>query len=47
MQVGDTPLVRLERLPGSGSAEVYVKWEGANPTGSMKDQMALSMNEGA
>ena len=47
MQVGDTPLVRLERLPGSGSAEVYVKWEGANPTGSMKDRMALSMIEGA
>jgi len=28
-------------------AEVWVKWEGANPTGSMKDRMALSMVEGA
>lgn len=28
-------------------AEIWVKWEGANPTGSMKDRMALSMVEGA
>lgn len=28
-------------------AEIWVKWEGANPTGSMKDRMALSMIEGA
>lgn len=47
MQIGNTPLVRLRRLPGSGSAEIYVKWEGAHPTGSMKDRMALSMIEGA
>ncbi len=47
MHIGNTPLIRLERLPRSGSAEVYVKWEGANPTGSMKDRMALSMIEGA
>lgn len=45
--IGNTPLVRLERLPGPGCAEVWVKWEGANPTGSMKDRMALSMVEGA
>jgi len=31
----------------SNAAEVWVKWEGANPTGSMKDRMALSMVEGA
>ena len=32
--------------PGNG-VEVWVKWEGANPTGSMKDRMALSMVQGA
>ncbi len=46
-RIGNTPLFRLEHLPEKGSAEVYVKWEGANPTGSMKDRMALSMIEGA
>jgi cysteine synthase A len=45
--IGDTPLIRLERLSGPDSAEIYVKYEGANPTGSMKDRMALSMIEGA
>ena len=47
MSIGNTPLVRLERLPEPGSAEIFVKWEGANPTGSMKDRMALAMVEGA
>ena len=46
-RIGNTPLFRLEHLPGPESAEVYVKWEGANPTGSMKDRMALAMIEGA
>jgi cysteine synthase A len=45
--IGNTPLIKLERLPEPGSAEVYVKYEGANPTGSMKDRMALAMIEGA
>ena len=36
MTIGNTPLVRLEVLPGAGSADVFVKWEGADPTGSMK-----------
>ena len=45
--IGRTPLLRLVRLPGPASADVFVKWEGANPTGSMKDRMALSMVEGA
>ena len=45
--IGNTPLVRLARMPGPQSAEVFVKLEGANPTGSMKDRMALSMIEGA
>ena len=47
MKPGNTPLVKLERLSEPGSAEIYVKYEGANPTGSMKDRMALSMIEGA
>lgn len=44
--IGNTPLVRLEKTT-AGGAEVWVKLEGANPTGSMKDRMALSMIEGA
>lgn len=47
MTIGNTPLVRLNVLPEPGSADIFVKWEGANPTGSMKDRMALSMIEGA
>lgn len=45
--VGNTPLIKLERLSEPGCAEIFVKYEGANPTGSMKDRMALSMIEGA
>ena len=45
--IGNTPLIKLERLCGTDSADVYVKYEGGNPTGSMKDRMALSMIEGA
>lgn len=45
--IGHTPLIKLSRLTGPESGNVYVKWEGANPTGSMKDRMALSMIEGA
>ena len=45
--IGNTPVFRLRRMPRSGSAEIWLKWEGANPTGSMKDRMALSMIEGA
>ena len=45
--IGKTPLIRLERMSEPGSADIFVKWEGANPTGSMKDRMALSMIEGA
>ena len=43
--IGNTPLIKLERLSEPGCAEIYVKYEGANPTGSMKDRMALSMIE--
>lgn len=45
--IGNTPLVKIEKLIDSESADIYVKLEGANPTGSMKDRMALSMIEGA
>jgi cysteine synthase A len=45
--IGNTPLIKLERLSEPGWADIYVKYEGANPTGSMKDRMALSMVEGA
>ena len=45
--IGHTPLVRLSVLPGPDDAEVWVKLEAANPTGSYKDRMALAMIEGA
>ena len=41
--VGNTPLVRLQRLPGVSSNTVLVKLEGNNPAGSVKDRPALSM----
>ena len=45
--IGDTPVVRLSRIVEPGMAEVWVKLEAANPTGSYKDRMALAMIEGA
>jgi cysteine synthase len=45
--IGGTPIVRLERLVEPGMAEVWVKLESSNPTGSYKDRMALAMIEGA
>ena len=45
--IGNTPLIKLQRLTQADSADIYVKYEGGNPTGSMKDRMALSMIEGA
>jgi cysteine synthase A len=45
--IGNTPLVRLRRLAPENGAELWVKLEYLNPTGSMKDRMALSMIEGA
>lgn len=41
--IGNTPLVRLQRLPGDTSNIVMVKLEGNNPAGSVKDRPALSM----
>lgn len=45
--IGKTPLIKLEKISEPNCAEIYVKYEGGNPTGSMKDRMALSMIEGA
>ena len=45
--IGSTPVVRVERLVEPGMAEVWMKLESANPTGSYKDRMALAMIEGA
>ncbi len=41
--IGETPLVRLQRLPGETSNTVLVKLEGNNPAGSVKDRPAMSM----
>ena len=45
--VGNTPLVRLQRIPGATSNAVLAKLEGNNPAGSVKDRPALSMVLGA
>src|SRR5438045_1730881 len=45
--IGNTPLVRLRRCVPANGAEVWLKLEYLNPTGSMKDRMALAMIEGA
>jgi len=41
--IGNTPLVRLQRLIGDSSNQILVKLEGNNPAGSVKDRPALSM----
>lgn len=41
--IGNTPLVRLTKVVPEGAAEVWVKLEGGNPTGSYKDRMAISV----
>ena len=45
--IGNTPLVRLTRCAPANGAELWVKLEYLNPSGSMKDRMALAMIEGA
>lgn len=45
--IGDTPLVRLNRLPTAGSAAILAKLEARNPGASVKDRIALSMIEAA
>lgn len=41
--IGNTPLVRLQRLPGNTSNTILAKLEGNNPAGSVKDRPALNM----
>jgi cysteine synthase len=45
--IGGTPVVRLRRIVGAADADVVIKLEALNPTGSYKDRMALAMIEGA
>jgi len=45
--IGNTPLVRLQRLPGETSNTILAKLEGDNPAGSVKDRAALNMILGA
>src|SRR4051794_37874402 len=45
--IGNTPLVRLRRLAPGNGVEIWVKLEHLNPSGSMKDRMALAMIDGA
>jgi cysteine synthase A len=45
--IGNTPLVRLRHCVPENGAELWLKLEYRNPTGSMKDRMALAMIEGA
>lgn len=45
--IGGTPMIELRKLVPSGSARVLAKLEWANPTGSMKDRMAVAVVEGA
>jgi cysteine synthase A len=45
--IGNTPIVRLRRCAPPNGAELWIKLETRNPSGSMKDRMALAMVEGA
>ena len=45
--IGNTPIVKLNKLVPEGAADVYVKLEAFNPGSSVKDRIALSMIETA
>ena len=45
--IGNTPIVKLQKIVQRGCGEIYLKLEAYNPTGSKKDRMALAMIEGA
>ena len=45
--IGNTPLVRINKLNPNPKVEIYAKIEGINPTGSVKDRIALKMVEQA
>ncbi len=46
-RIGNTPIVKLNRIPGADDADIWAKLEGFNPGGSVKDRIALSMIETA
>ena len=41
--IGNTPIIRLQKIVPDDAAEVWLKFEAGNPTGSYKDRMALSV----
>ena len=41
--IGSTPMVRINRLSSNPNVNIYAKLEGFNPTGSIKDRIALRM----
>ena len=43
LAIGNTPLLKLTKIVSSSSADVWIKYEGNNPTGSYKDRMALGV----
>ncbi|NTW60827.1 MAG: pyridoxal-phosphate dependent enzyme, partial [Nitrospirae bacterium] len=45
--IGNTPMMKLSRMAKADNAEVWVKLEGFNPGGSVKDRIALAMIEEA
>jgi cysteine synthase A len=45
--IGNTPVVKLNKIPGPDDAQIWAKLEGLNPGGSVKDRIALSMIETA
>jgi cysteine synthase B len=45
--IGNTPMIRINRLNKNPNVEMYAKFEGSNPTGSIKDRIALKMIEEA
>ncbi|MEJ5301161.1 MAG: cysteine synthase [Thermodesulforhabdaceae bacterium] len=45
--IGNTPLIKINRLNPNPNVTIYVKWEAKNPGGSIKDRAALSMIEDA
>jgi len=45
--IGKTPMVRITKMSPNSNVDIYAKLEGFNPTGSLKDRIALRMIERA
>ena len=45
--IGNTPMIRINKINTNPGVEIYAKYEGSNPTGSIKDRIALKMIEQA